>query len=214
MIKTEYLFFTETEYLKALSLQMEKVNELKNGIDTNYIIFLEHEDVITMGIRSRKEDLLVDEEMLKRENILLFSTDRGGSLTAHGPGQLVIYTIFDLKKYGISVKSFIQIMVDIFKQWLSRKGIISIYSPEHPGLYVNGRKILSIGLKLDNFITYHGFALNLNSIPRGFNFIIPCSMHNCLMTSVYLETSTKHDIQEVSYELYDLMKERFNSLKI
>lgn len=212
MIKTEYLFCTETEYLKGLYLQKKKVDELKNGIDTNYIIFLEHEDVITMGIRSRREDLLVDEELLKRENILLVSTDRGGSLTAHGPGQLVIYTIFNLKKCGISVKSFIQTMVDIFKQWLSSKGITGIYNPEHPGLYVNGRKILSIGLKLDNFITYHGFALNLNSIPRGFNYIIPCSMQNCHMTSVYLETSAKYDIREVSYELYALMKERFNNL--
>lgn len=192
---------------------MNKVKEVKEQGNKNYLIFLEHNDVITKGIRAKASEILVDKKTLDLENIQLIDTDRGGSLTAHGPGQLVLYTIFNLNKLKIGVKNFINIICESFIKWLNKEGIVSSYSSEHPGLYVNNKKILSIGLKLDNYITYHGFALNLNSIPRGFNFIIPCSMQDCQMTSVYLETFRKYDIKRVSVELSDLITERFKQFK-
>ncbi len=211
MIRTEYIYLSETDYSEAFLFQKKKIEEIKNGGSSNYIIFLEHNDVITCGIRTKKEDILAGPEILKREKIQLIETDRGGSLTAHGPGQLVVYTIFDLKKCGFSVSDLIKRITDSFALWLKKKGVTAHYDNERPGLYVAGKKILSLGLRLDNFITYHGFALNLNAVPKGFSYIIPCSIRNCSMTSVYLETSVKYDIREVSFELYNIMNERIRA---
>lgn len=208
----EYLFLNKIEYKEGLRFQRAKVEELKEGSNKSYLIFLEHNDVITIGKRSRRDELLVSEYVLRKEGIEIIETDRGGALTAHGPGQLILYTIFDLKKYNLSVKEFIYRITDSFKIWLKEKGLNVYYDESHPGLYIEGKKLLSLGLRLDNFITYHGFALNLNSIPRGFNYIVPCSMRNCQMTSVYLETHRKYDIKECSMELFDTIKNRLEML--
>ncbi len=212
MSEIEYLFLDKIDYIKALKFQIDKVNEIKYGERKNYLIFLEHNDVITKGIRAKENEILVDKKILDSENIQIIDTDRGGSLTAHGPGQLVIYTIFDLNRLRLNVRQFIDIICNSFILWLRKEGIISSFDSKHPGLYVNGKKILSLGLKLDNHITYHGFALNINSIPKGFQFILPCSMQNCQMTSVSLETSKKYDIRKVSIELYDLIRESFKQI--
>ncbi|MCX7959697.1 MAG: lipoyl(octanoyl) transferase LipB [Deltaproteobacteria bacterium] len=209
MIKTEYIYLSITDYNEVLLFQKKKVDDLKNGDKSNYLIFLEHNDVITRGIRAKNEDLLADISTIMKENILFTDTDRGGSLTAHGPGQLVLYTIFNLKRCGLSVREFIDKIINSFMYWLKTNGITAYYNDRYPGLYVNGKKILSLGLRLDSFITYHGFALNLNSVPKGFKYIIPCSVKNCSMTSVYLETSVKYDIRDVSVSLYNIIRERF-----
>ncbi|MCX7944937.1 MAG: lipoyl(octanoyl) transferase LipB [Deltaproteobacteria bacterium] len=209
MIQLEYIYLSKIDYKEALIFQKGIVQKLKNGKGKGSIIFLEHNDVITRGIRSRDEDLLANQDLLIKENINIEDTDRGGALTAHGPGQLVVYTIFDLKKNGLSLDQFIDRVIESFTSWLKNNKIDSYYNRSHPGIYVNNKKILSFGLKLDDFITYHGFALNLNSVPKGFKYIVPCSSKDCIMTSVYLETSQKYDIKKTSIELYNEIQARF-----
>jgi len=215
VIGIEYHFLSKIGYREALEIQRRYVREIQNGSKKNYLLFLEHNEVITKGIRSRDEDILTSSDSLKSLNIDIIQTDRGGSLTAHGAGQLVLYTVFDLRPLKLSVQDFIMNIVEVFQDWLSREGISANYNREFPGLYVNGRKILSLGLRIENHhITYHGFALNLNSVPIGFQYIKPCSMDGCIMTSVYLETFKKYDIQGVSKELYDSIKERFEKIRL
>lgn len=206
MLHIEYIFLSKIDYNEGYKFQRDKVDEIKNGSNKNYIIFLEHNDVITQGIRTKEEDFLVDKEIIKQNNIQIIRVDRGGSLTAHGPGQLVVYTIFNLKKCHLSLDELIKKIIDSFIYWLKQNGVNATYDETNPGLYIKNKKVLSLGLKLDDFITYHGFALNLNSIPKGFRYIVPCSNKNCLMTSVYLETSIFYDIKQVSLELYDIFK--------
>jgi lipoate-protein ligase B len=213
VVEIEYSFLSTIGYKEALDIQLKYVRELKSGSKKNYLLFLEHKDVITKGIRGGDEDLLLPPEELKTLRIEYMQSDRGGSLTAHGPGQLVMYTIFDLYLLRLSAQDFIMEIVEIFQDWLLKEGINAIYNKDHPGLYVSGKKILSLGLRIiQHHITYHGFALNLNSIPVGFRYINPCSMKDCVMTSVYLETFKKYDIQVVSKELYNSILKRFRNI--
>ncbi len=210
MSKIEFVYLSEIDYQTALNIQKNKVEELKGGSCYDYLLFLEHRDVITIGRRGKRDEILVSEEILKMEGIEVIETDRGGSLTAHGPGQLVIYSIFNLARLNISVKDLIFKITDAIQKWIAIQGLNAVFEIDRPGLYVRGKKILSIGLKLDSHITYHGFALNLNSVPIGFNYIVPCSLKNCQMTSLYLETFRKYDIKEVSCELYRGIIRNFN----
>lgn len=202
MSTIEYIFLNKIDYWEALRFQKTMVNELKNGYDKDILIFLEHKDIITIGRRGKENEILVPPERLSEEEIEVIYSDRGGSLTAHGPGQLVIYSIFNLARLNASVKDLVSIIAYAVKRWIASQGIEAVYNAEHPGLYIGGKKVFFIGLKLDKYITYHGFALNLNEVPKGFNYIIPCSMKSCCITSLCLETSKKYDIREVSCKLY------------
>lgn len=202
MSTIEYIFLNKIDYWEALRFQKTRVNELKNGYDKDILIFLEHKDIITIGRRGKEEEILVPPARLSEEEIEVVYSDRGGGLTAHGPGQLVIYAIFNLVRLNTSAKDLVSMITNAVKGWITSQGIEAIYDTEHPGLYIRGKKVFFIGLKLDKHITYHGFALNLNEVPKGFNYIIPCSMKCCCITSLCLETSKKYDIREVSCTLY------------
>lgn len=172
-------------YLHGLKLQESLLSRKNAGLlNSDYLIILEHQPVITIGSTGSCENVLVSEEQLKRQGIELHNTDRGGNVTYHGPGQLVGYPIIDLKKYQVDPGWYVSKLEELLKVTIGYFGIEGSCIPDYPGLWVKGKKIAAIGVSIVNGITSHGFALNVQTNLKHFSLIIPCGLKTKEVTSM------------------------------
>lgn len=139
---------------------------------------LEHPPVFTQGMAGKPEHIL------NPGNIPIVQTDRGGQVTYHGPGQLVGYVLVDLRRLKIGVKTYVSLIENSIMQLLADYNIRANINPSAPGVYVNGNKICSIGLKISRGCSYHGIALNINNDLEPFTRINPCGFHNLQMAKI------------------------------
>jgi len=142
------------------------------------IWFLEHPPVFTQGQAGKAEHVLFPGD------IPVVQTDRGGQVTYHGPGQLMAYALIDIRRRKIGVKEFVNLLENSVVDMLSVYNIIANIKPDAPGVYVNGAKICSIGLKITRGSSYHGIALNVVNDLEPFNRINPCGFTNLQMTKI------------------------------
>lgn len=142
------------------------------------IWLLEHPPVYTQGLAGKPE------HVLNPGDIPIIQTDRGGQVTYHGPGQLVGYVLVDLRRIKIGVKAFVNAIESAVVQLLSDYHINANTDPNAPGVYVNGKKICSLGLKISRGCSYHGIALNVNNNLEPFSRINPCGFRNLQMTKI------------------------------
>ncbi len=147
------------------------------------LLFCEHEPVITMGKSGRNQNLLVSQEELKRRGIDYFEVERGGDLTYHGPGQLVGYPIVKLPRLR-EVQGFVRKMESSIIATLAAFGIEGERRSDHPGVFVRGAKIASIGAAVRSGVTFHGFALDVCTDLNAFRSINPCGMPTVAVTSM------------------------------
>ena len=162
-------------YAKALSLQLDLHAKCADGEIPGILLLLEHDPVITMGVKTGKGNVLVSPEVLKREGIELTETDRGGDVTYHGPGQLVGYPIFRVREMGGDLHRYLRTLEQSIIDALAEFGL----KGERNGLagvWVGDHKVCSIGVAVRKWVTYHGFALNVAPDLRHFGFINPCGM--------------------------------------
>ncbi len=183
---------------KALNLQRELMHARKNKIvDRDIVLFLEHHSVFTLGKRGGIENLKVSEQFLEKLNIPIVQAERGGDITFHGPGQLVVYPIVDLKKAKLPVLEYIKrlenVMIRVANDW----GIKAEQSPVNRGIWVGNNKLGSIGISVQRDISFHGFALNVNTWLAPFGWINPCGLQNIGMTSMQQELSRKVPMNRV-----------------
>ncbi len=171
-------------YEEALSLQRRLVDERFNGQIEDTLLLLEHPPVITIGTSGGEENLLVGIEWIERAGIQIHRTDRGGNITYHGPGQLVGYPIFDLREHGKDVHLFLRNVEQAIVDCLAEFGIESYATPGYAGVWVGEDKICSIGVAIRRWISYHGFALNVNPNFEHWSFIHPCGLVGKRMTSI------------------------------
>jgi len=188
------------DYQKAHSLQLKLVELRSKGKIPDILLLLEHEHVITLGRRLKSMDL-------KLPNVPVYKIERGGEATYHGPGQLVGYTIIDLEELGIDVWEYVWRIEEILIRTIKEFGLNGYRIKKYPGVWVNGRKIASIGLALSHWITYHGFALNVNTDLRYFKLIKPCGLSPEMMTSIQRELGRKIDLEKVKRLVADNFKE-------
>ena len=139
---------------------------------------LEHPPVFTQGMAGKPE------HVLNPGNIPIIHTDRGGQVTYHGPGQLVGYVLLDLRRLKIGVKAYVSLIENSVVQLLAEYNIKADIKPGAPGVYVAGKKICSIGLKISRGCSYHGIALNVNNDLELFSRINPCGFQNLQMTKI------------------------------
>lgn len=142
------------------------------------IWLLEHEPVFTLGIRENAEDIH------ELGNIPLVKTDRGGLVTYHGPGQLVVYFMLDLRKLGIGLKSLVYTLEQVTIDLLNEYGLAARRLENAPGVYVNGSKIASIGLRVQHSCTYHGLSLNVDMDLSPYERIVPCGLSGMKMVDM------------------------------
>jgi lipoyl(octanoyl) transferase len=134
-----------------------------------YLLFCEHEHVFTIGKSGNRQNLLIARHLCESRNIDLHEIDRGGDITYHGPGQLVVYPIIDLEEYGIGIKKYISMLEDVVIKTLKHLGLEGDKDEKAMGVWIDSkdpvkaRKICAIGVRVSRFVTMHGLALNLNT---------------------------------------------------
>ena len=175
------------DYGVALNLMKSHISE-KNF--KNEIWFLEHNPVYTLGTAADKKNIL------KANNIPIFQSDRGGEVTYHGPGQLVIYFLVNVKANNIGPKNFVRWLQKITSELLKNYSIESSFIEGAPGVYVEEKKIASIGLRFSKGKSYHGISINVDMDLEPFNNINPCGYENLLMTQMS-ELSNQINIKDV-----------------
>lgn len=156
----------------------------QNESHPGYIILVEHPPVVTMGNRQQDFDLLLPSEELERHQVSFFKTDRGGSVTAHEPGQLIIYPIIPLRKYGFQAKSWVWFLEECVIKLAETYSLVLERHPINPGLWFNCEKVASVGIRIKNRVSMHGIAINLNNSLKTFDFIVPCGLKNMQTTSL------------------------------
>ncbi len=161
-------------YDESLAVQMAIHQRCLEDDWADTLLTLEHDPVITLGRSSSTEHILASQQELDGLGIVTRPADRGGSVTYHGPGQLVLYVIADLRRHGKDIRGFITTLEQAMLAVLAPLGIDAARNPERPGLWVGNRKIASIGVAVRRWVTRHGLALNVAVNPDHFRTIHPC----------------------------------------
>jgi lipoyl(octanoyl) transferase len=181
----------------------------------NYLIFCEHPHVITLGKSGVESNLLINQEQLNRRGISYYRINRGGDITYHGPGQLVVYPIFNLDYFFTDIHKYLRFLEEAVILTLAEygikgerlKGSTGVWlGAEHPGKV---RKVCAMGVRTSHWVTMHGIAFNINPDLDYFNLIIPCGITDKAVTSMAKELKSVPDIEEVKKRLKDCLVEIF-----
>ena len=187
----------------AIKANNRNVPAEQQQITPNYLIFCEHPHVFTLGKSGDESNLLVKKENLDSINATYVPINRGGDITYHGPGQLVVYPILDLENFFTDIHKFMRAMEEAVIQTLQELGIESGRMEKLTGVWLDGgnpakaRKICAMGVKMSRWVTMHGLALNVNPDLNYFNYIVPCGIQDKAVTSMEKELNAKVDMEKV-----------------
>lgn len=184
MIPAKVLWLGRQKYAAVWHAQKELMTKVRSGEEPDTLILVEHDPVITLGRSAKREHILVSAESLAREGIELFEVERGGDVTYHGPGQLVGYPILDLKRHGRDLHLLLRNYEEVLLRTLVDFGIQGRRFPGYTGVWVADEKIAAIGVAVEHWITYHGFAFNVAPNLQHFQLIIPCGIADYGVTSL------------------------------
>jgi len=182
--------------------------------EKNHFILVEHPHVYTLGKSGDEKNLLAHGDLLKKIEATFYKINRGGDITYHGPGQLVGYPIIDLENYKIGVREYIEKMEDAIIETIAEFGLTGGRKEGATGIWldaehrVRARKICAIGVRVSRYVTMHGFALNVNTDMRYFNYINPCGFQSFGVTSIKQELGNEVSMDKVK----KLVMENFNKL--
>jgi lipoate-protein ligase B len=185
------------DYFATLARQLELRAQRQRGQMIDTILTVEHPPVITEGRRPARDDYHASPELLQRQGIAIAKVNRGGRLTYHGPGQLVVYFIVSLRDRGLKVPEFVRAVEETALKTLSFFKVMARRREGCPGVWVEDRKIVSVGLAVDRGVSMHGLALNIQPNFDHFKFIISCGMPDCEITSLQKETGQNYDFGRV-----------------
>ena len=177
-------------YAAALELQRDVARRRITGeIDQDVLLLVEHPPVVTLGRTAKGANLIASPEYLASHGVELFDVERGGDITFHGPGQLVGYPIIDLKRHRKDLHWYLRQVEEALIQGIAAFGLVGGRVEKYTGVWVNvgnhqPRKLASIGVHARDWVTWHGFALNVNTDLRYFDLIVPCGIGGVTMTSV------------------------------
>ena len=175
-------------YADALELQRDAARARLDGrLEHDLLILLEHPPVVTTGRSTKANNLLLSPDALAARGIELFDVERGGDVTFHGPGQLVGYPVIDLTQHKQDLHWYLRQVEQILIDALAPFGISADRNPGKTGVWTRGRKIASIGVHARQWVTWHGFALNVTTDLSYFDVMVPCGIADVTMTSVAKE---------------------------
>lgn len=179
------------------TIQQETHSYVSSGGKDEILIF-QHPNTYTLGRMGKPEDILINNEDIKRLDIEIRNTDRGGEVTYHGPGQLVVYPIIKLDRLKLNPSEYVNTLKTAITGCLSDYNIIANENDMPTGVWVENRKIAAIGVRVSKKTTSHGLALNVTTDLSYFDHIIPCGIQNCVVTSIEKETSNTPTIEEIA----------------
>lgn len=175
-------------YARALELQRAVARaRISGAIPRDVLLLLEHPPVVTLGRSSKAQHLVATPDMLAERGVELFEAERGGDVTFHGPGQLVGYPIVNLRGHKQDLHWYLRQVEAVLMRALENIGIPAERSEGRTGVWTGGRKIASIGVHARDWVTWHGFALNVSNDLSYFDLIVPCGLSGVTMTSVARE---------------------------
>lgn len=200
-MKVELLTPRTVPYPEAQSLQLQIQDEIIRGERGSTLILLEHPPVLTLGAGFHTENLLYSREEYNRRGITIETTERGGDITYHAPGQLVIYPIFDLRELKTDLHWWLRSLEQMMIEALATFGLEGERVPPHTGIWLGSEKVCAIGIKVKRWVSIHGLALNCNCDLAPFSWIIPCGIVGKGVTSLSKalgrDVSTSDAIQPV-----------------
>ena len=192
-------------YKQVWNLQKKLQNKLIDGVKRDCLILVEHEPVYTLGKNADPDHLLQSRD----KSINVYNIERGGDITFHGPGQLVVYPILNLAHYKKSIswymRSLEQLIINVLEKFQIKGNRVKGYT----GVWVGDKKIAAQGVRLSRWITMHGFSINVNTDLSFYDGIIPCGIFDHGVTSIEKELNTAQEIDKVKLLVVDSFKEIF-----
>jgi lipoyl(octanoyl) transferase len=202
----EWTWLGRVPYGSALHLQEQMRNEILAGQRRDTLLLLEHPAVITLGRHANPAHVLLSIAALRSRGIDVCQTDRGGDVTFHGPGQLVGYPIFRLRR---GVRAHVQAMATSIVEWLAALGLVAEWRASNPGVWLGNEKICALGVHVRHRIATHGFAFNLATDLDGFSTIIPCGLPTAGVTSLLRQMGSAAPPEVVARSLIGLFEKNF-----
>ena len=183
-------------YERCLALQTQWHRQIVEGQRENSLILVEHPAVLTLGRNAGPKNVKISDA--EANGIRLISTNRGGDVTAHELGQLVAYPLFRLNDFNLGPKGLVSVLervvVDVLARWQVQGELLA----DKPGVWVQGKKIASLGLRIKDRTSFHGIALNVSNSLEAFKHCIPCGIADCKMTSLQLEAKRQISMADLS----------------
>ncbi|WP_185869866.1 lipoyl(octanoyl) transferase LipB [Blattabacterium cuenoti] len=194
----------------------KKINKI-SSIEAGYLLFVEHYHVYTIGKNGKKDKhLLVTLDFLEKINATICKTDRGGDITYHGPGQLIVYPILNMDYFFTDIHKYLRFLEEVIIHFLCKNyGIKGEREKGKTGVWLldnkKSRKICAIGIRISRWVTMHGFALNVNTNLKYFDYIVPCGIYNKEVTSLKKELKKNNiSFNEVKYMVKKSFQEIFD----
>jgi lipoyl(octanoyl) transferase len=178
------------DYDAAFALQKREVERLQRDDGDDVLLFVEHPHVITVGRNADGSALVSDRRLIEARGARVVATDRGGDVTYHGPGQMVGYPILRLANGRRDIRRYVADLEEVLIDAVADFGIEAARHPVHRGVWVDDRKIASLGIRISRWVTMHGFALNVSTDLSFFSLMNPCGIMGCTMTSMEKELGT------------------------
>ncbi len=213
------------DYKKAWDIQekyfkqaIDRKIAIRNGENlpppSNYLILCEHPNVYTIGKSGKEENLLLSSEQVKSKEASFYKINRGGDITYHGPGQLVVYPILDLDQFFTDIHKYMRFLEQAVINTLLKFGIQSSRIDGMTGVWIDSalpsaRKICAMGVKSSRWVTMHGIGFNINTNLDFFSHIVPCGIDDKAVTSMQKELGIEVDMQEVENTIIEEFKSLF-----
>lgn len=201
-----------TDYEESRKTQTAMVHRRILGEIGDSLIITEHRPVFTIGRSGGRESLLSREEDLIERGIRVVDVDRGGNITFHGPGQIVLYPIVDLNGRGRDLHRYMRDLESVAIRFLRRYGLDAETIPEKTGVWVSGRKIASIGVGVRHWVAFHGMSINIDVDLSYFNMIHPCGMKDVSVTSLSNELGAEIGASSTTGVIKECFVEIFKSI--
>lgn len=212
----------QEEILKSIidiKIQNRNQQESETTETPNYFLYVTHPHVYTLGKSGDEHHLLINSEKLKEIGATYFKTNRGGDITYHGPGQIVGYPILDLENFFTDIHKYMRNLEEVIIRTIAEYGIKGERSKGETGVWLDvgrpyARKICAMGVKASRWVTMHGFALNVNTDLKYFEYIVPCGIQDKAVTSLKKELGKDVNIAEVKAKISQHFLEVFEAEKV
>lgn len=195
------------EYNKVHESQLKCVEQLLTIEDASEQIFLtEHHSVFTLGRQGKLDALIRSREEIHAENIQIIHTERGGDITFHGPGQLVVYPVINLRKRSMTVSHYVHLLEEIMLKTVGDFGLAANRDERNRGIWVGDCKIGSIGIRIRHGISFHGLSLNVNLSLDPFTWVQPCGLMGVGVTSMQKELQSEIPMENVKVRIKEYLQ--------
>jgi len=198
-----------SDYRAVYDLQVALVEKRKKREIEDLFLVTEHPGIFTLGRRGGRDNLTVSEQFLKDRGIPLLHIERGGDITYHGEGQLILYPIIHLRRVGLSVSDYVFLLEEVMIRLADVFDITAGRDSRNHGVWVSGKKIGSVGIAIRHGVSFHGLAFNVNLLLEPFSWVNPCGLKGVVMTSLAGECGHEITLDMVKSHLKDCLMDLF-----